>query len=101
MADRILGIETSCDETGVGLVRGQTQKFRVLDNDTRGEPKGQGGGGAKAAGSGVIAAISPAKPTLGGGGAGAATAFRRDVAPYLAHVRTGGGYYSLVSARKP
>ncbi len=64
-----------------GLVRGQTQKFRVLDNDSRGEPKGQGGGGAKAAGSGVIAAISPAKPTLGGGGGGAATAFRRDVAP--------------------
>jgi ribonucleoside-diphosphate reductase alpha chain len=64
-----------------GLVRGQTQKFRVLDNDTRGEPKGQGGGGAKAAGSGVIAAISPAKPILGGGGGGAATAFRRDVAP--------------------
>ncbi|MDQ3560708.1 MAG: vitamin B12-dependent ribonucleotide reductase, partial [Pseudomonadota bacterium] len=71
-----------------GLVRGQTQKFRVLGGD---EPKGLagsgGGSGAKAfAGGGVaIAAVKSsgaiAAAVAIGSGASAVTALKRDVSP--------------------
>ena len=74
-----------------GMVRGQTQRFRVLGNDATGEPTGHGGAGAKAAGGNVIAAISSAKPALGSTGT-AATAFKRELAPETSPAGEPAGY---------
>jgi ribonucleoside-diphosphate reductase alpha chain len=85
-----------------GFVRGRAERFRVLGSDAhgeaRGEPKGHGGAGPKASGTGVIAAISPAKPGgIGGAGASAtggspATAYRRDVSPEASPAGEPAGY---------
>jgi ribonucleoside-diphosphate reductase alpha chain len=68
-----------------GFVRGQAQKFRVLDK--AGEPKGHGSAGPKASGGGTLTAVAGSRPTATAGsgataisGATAATAYRRDPA---------------------
>jgi ribonucleoside-diphosphate reductase alpha chain len=80
-----------------GFVRGQGAKFRLLENEPRGEARQGGASGGHSGGShaapaklvqsGVVAAISSAKP-VGIAGANvtassgsAATAFKRDLAP--------------------
>jgi ribonucleoside-diphosphate reductase alpha chain len=71
-----------------GLVRGQTQKFRVLENDR--EPKGSGGSGggsvAKAFGNVAVAAAKSGgavavAASVSPAGAAAATGFKRDPEP--------------------
>jgi ribonucleoside-diphosphate reductase alpha chain len=62
-----------------GFVRGQGSKFRVLDNASSGDPRGQSQSGPKASASGVVAAISPAKPM--GMSAQTAAALRRELLP--------------------
>jgi hypothetical protein len=65
------------------MVRGQTQKFRVLENDR--EPKGSGGSSAKALGNVAVAAARSGgavavAASIGPTGTAAATAYRRDPA---------------------
>ncbi len=71
-----------------GFVRGQTSRFRLLDNaapkgESKSDPKGSQGGGAKAVQSGLVAAISSAK-TTGSGSGGATTALKRAAQPEAA-----------------
>jgi ribonucleoside-diphosphate reductase alpha chain len=60
-----------------GLVRGQTSKFRLLDKSS--EPKGQGGGTAKASAKSNVTAISAQSGS--GVATGTVTAFKRDLEP--------------------
>jgi ribonucleoside-diphosphate reductase alpha chain len=69
-----------------GFVRGQTQRFRLLEN----EPKGHGGTSTKAAAQGNVTALSTAKLT--GQSGSAATAFKRDLAPDLDRDAEPAGY---------
>ena len=85
------GGEASRAPVSNGFVRGQGSKFRVLDNEPRGEPRSQGGGGGpKAASQGVVAAISPAK-TIGMSGQ-TATALRRELLPEASPAGEPAGY---------
>ena len=88
-----------------GFVRGQGAKFRVLDNERNagGEPRGQIGQGnaPKASGSGVVAAISPAKTGMS---ASTATALRRELLPetgYAANLPSPSESARAESSRQP
>ncbi len=83
-----------------GFVRGQGGRFRLLDNDSRGDARGEAKGGgqgpqggahsspAKLAQSGLVAAISSAKPLMGSS-SGGATALKREPQPEVSNEPAG------------